>query len=148
REVLRQQEAYAGILHTMIKAAPDSAGTELPQVAEVMENFAAPVLGTSNWVRRDLIERVRLALRCGVAYIYGSSGMGKTTLVRQMLAGDGQILWAGVRNRTMREILEICRSLQQVAQNRNTPAVILDDLNPEDDPRIMENDLGRLAITV
>ena len=148
REVLRQQEAYAGILHKMIKAGPDTGETELPQVTQVVDNFAAPVLGTGTWVRRDLTERVRLALRCGVAYIYGSAGMGKTTLVRQTLEGDKQLLWAGVRDCTVREIVEICRALQHVARNRITPLVVLDDLNPEDDPRTMENGLGRLATTV
>jgi len=149
REALRRPEAYTDVLDRMVKAGLETGEGELPKVTRVADAFTAPVLGTNIWARRVLIECVQSVLSAGVAYIHGSAGMGKTTLVRQALDGEKQLLWAGFRDCGTREIVETCRALvQHVASNHVSPVVVLDDLNPKDDPRNLENDLSRLAAVI
>ncbi|NQU61941.1 MAG: hypothetical protein HQ512_12490 [Rhodospirillales bacterium] len=146
REILRQQEVYEGVLGKIIKAGIETGDAELPTVTGAVDAFTTPVLGTNIWARRNLIDRFRSALDSGVAYVDGSAGMGKTTLVRQALDGEKQLFWTNFRDRHAREIVDVCRALVQEIINKHTnPVVVLDDLNPEDDPRNLENGLGRLA---
>jgi len=147
RGALRRQEQAFDALLTQRLASRE--GEELPAVAETTEAFLAPVLSSRVWPRRSLIDRVRSALEAGIAWIDGSAGMGKTTLVRQAVNGREPLLWAGLRERTPQVIAGCCRRLvRHIAAGAEAPAVVLDDFNVEGDLRVLEEPLGRLRATV
>jgi hypothetical protein len=75
--------------------------------------------------------------------------MGKTTLVLQAVDAKKPVLWANLRDSSVRDIAEVCRVLtHQVVRAGTGPVVVLDDLNPKEDPRVLERDLGRLAASI
>jgi hypothetical protein len=150
RDAIRQSsEDSSGVFGRLVSTAIKSDGQNLPAITGAVDIFAAPVPVPNRWPRKELVQHVRAALTQGVAYVYGSAGMGKTTLVLQALDDKEHILWASLRHRPTRDIAEVCRTLmERIFGGRGRPIIVLDDLNPTGDPRILEEDLGRLATAI
>jgi hypothetical protein len=150
RTLLLQREVSSkDAIDQLIASGLDKGQGELPILTEMADAFAAPVPGRKAWPRQDLMDRVRSGVAAGVVFVDGGAGMGKTTLVRQAVEGRGPLLWAALRDRTVREVVDTCRNLnRRVASGQAEPIVVLDDLNPEGDPRGLEEDLGRLSVAV
>jgi hypothetical protein len=149
RESLRLLRGDVDVIERMLAEAIASGGGSLPQLITAPVAFAPPVPGRHLWRREPLIERVRLALAGGLVYVDGSAGMGKTTLLRQAIEDNGIVLWVELRGQSTREVTDKCRLLTQVVRKGGRGiVVVLDDLNPEDDPREVEQSLSHLAATI
>lgn len=149
RETLRRKQKCETLMEQVVNVGLKTNGTKLPSITQMADSLQPPVLGKRIWRRSNLIERIRSALSNGVAYVVGSTGMGKTTLVRLSLEDKKRILWAGLRNFTTYEMVKTIQILEQeITCDHTSPTVVLDDLNPNGDPRILENYLGRLVTTV
>jgi tetratricopeptide (TPR) repeat protein len=150
RELLRRRGVLASdAVRQLFANAADAPAADFSILTGTQEAFAPPVLNKTPLPRRNLVERVRTALASGIAFVTGGAGTGKTTLVRQAIEGRAPLLWAGLRGKTVSDIVAVCRDIsQRIATGQAPTTVILDDLNPEGDPRLLEDLLGRLAAAV
>jgi hypothetical protein len=149
REALRRRGVSSDAINRLIFKSLGEGQDELPALTEVPDEFAAPVLRSRAWHRTKLAQRVQEGLAGGLAFVDGGTGMGKTTLVRQVVEGRGPLLWAALRDKTVREVVETCRNLiRRVAIAPPQPTVVLDDLNADGDPRSLEEPLRKLSIAV
>jgi hypothetical protein len=133
---------------------PD-AGTALAlqAPAPLADRFPAPILVARRWRRENLIERIdAIAAQHGTVHVHAGVGMGKTTLVRQAVAGGKEIiLWADFRGRADASMAaSTCAELRRAVDAATTPtAVILDDFEIKTgDPRLIETEASLLAATV
>lgn len=148
RESLQQHGKFVEVIGQWV-AATAKIGAGLLRVMEGPGTFAVPVVARSVWRRQHLIDRVRSALTGGMAYLDGGVGIGKTTLLRQAIEPGQEVFWAQLRGRPDLEVAGMCSVLvHHVATAEGRPVVVLDDLNPEDDPRALERELGRLTAVI
>jgi tetratricopeptide (TPR) repeat protein len=147
RETLRRLENAGVLLEQLLANSGDSA-QPLPTIAAALDAFARPVLPLNVWPRQDLIDKVQASLNSGVIYLSGGAGQGKTTLVLQALSDRRDVFWLNLRDRTAEEIAHACRLLRQRIANVKNACVVLDDLNPADDPRILEREAGLVSAVV
>ena len=146
RESLRRREASSDAIDRLIATGLGQSLSELPALTEATDAFAAPVPRSKAWPRPELLAQIRSGLVGGLVFVDGGAGMGKTTLLLQALEDRAPVLWAALRDRTVREMADICRYLvRRVVSGPAQPHVVLDDLNPEGDPRSLEDPLRRLG---
>ncbi|WP_143195472.1 hypothetical protein [Archangium sp. Cb G35] len=125
---------------------------EFPSLSSNESRFAPPILPGDLLLREKLIESVRATLRkFGIVHVDGGTGMGKTTLVRQVVDGCTPLLWADLREPDLRErggryLPSLLHEMRVASlECEHAPCVVLDDFNCQTDPRLIEGELGRLA---
>jgi hypothetical protein len=134
--------------------APDAgAALALQAPTPLADRFPAPMLAARRWRRENLIARIdTIAAQHGTVHVHAGVGMGKTTLVRQAVEGDKEIiLWADFRGRADASMAaSTCAELRRAVDAAATPpAVILDDFEIKTgDPRLIETEASLLAATV
>lgn len=147
RETLRRLESADALLEQLLANSADPTQT-LPTIAAALDAFTQPVLPLNVWPRQDLIESVRSATASGTAYLFGGAGLGKTTLILQALGDRTDVLWLNLRDRTPEDLAHAWRLLRQRIAGVKGACVVLDDLNPADDPRILEREVGLVTAAV
>jgi hypothetical protein len=150
RQLLRRPEL---LIHEafsrLLASASDVPAAGLSILAHAPENFLPPVLRKTPLLRPHLIQQVVAALNSGVAFIAGGAGTGKTTIARQAVDDKAPLFWAALRGKSVRDIAISCRDIvQRVSAQQSAATVVLDDLNPDGDARILEDPLGQLAGTI
>lgn len=148
RDTLRGREQLTDALLETLIASQAATHQTLPEITPASDAFAPPVLTSTVWTRHALIHRVRHSMGTGVVYLTGGTGIGKTTLVLQAMEQGKTVFWAAVRDRATSEQLHTCRLLRQRMASTPSAYIVLDDLNPADDPRNLEHELGLLAAAV
>jgi tetratricopeptide (TPR) repeat protein len=148
RRYLLQQQLYSPTaINELITGG--ATAEQLPAVTDAGDAFPAPVLRTAAWRRAAFHDRIRAGLATGLVFVDGGIGMGKTTAVRQVVEGANPLLWCELRGKSLGEIVEtIPNIIQRVGADGGRPVVVLDDFNPEGDPRILEGVLGKLSVVV
>ena len=118
-------------------------------IQDTERQFTPPVNMSRLWSRPNLQSQIERAFKNGQLYVYGSSGMGKTSLILGKLRDQKGILWAALRDCEDMTIARICHLLiGKTLSAEPQLAVVLDDLNPSDDPRNLELILGQLADSI
>jgi hypothetical protein len=147
RETLRRLEHGSELVSSLLSGIID-AGQTLPSIAAALDIFEPPVAALNLWPRQSFLTRVRECLDTGIVFLAGGAGIGKTSLVLQAIDKRERVLWADLRDCTTPTILQRCRVLRARMASIQHPCVVLDDLNPTDDPRTIEHEIGQLAVTI
>lgn len=100
--------------------------------------------------RRSALEGALIAqLQTGNVFIQGGTGMGKTSLVAVIAANAPHAVWISLRDVGAAQINARLKALTAFLAVRQTPpVVVLDDLDPGSDPRLLETAAAALAWTV
>ncbi len=144
REALRGMERRNDYLETLFVDAV-STGQAIHTIASSQDMFYPPVQGKDAWPRQALIAEVRGAIDSGFVSIVGGTGFGKTTLVLHSVSGTDNLLWSNLRDRLPPDVVRLCRIIRVRVAAAQKPYVVLDDLNTEGDPRLLEQEIGLLA---
>jgi tetratricopeptide (TPR) repeat protein len=147
RETLRRLEQENALVESLF-AYTLNPGQTLPAITSALDAFTPPVSASNLWPRKALVDRVRGGFASGVVFLSGGTGIGKTSLVLHALDRHDRVLWAALRDRATSEILQACRALRARVAEGTNPCIVLDDLNPDNDPRNIEHEIGLTVAAV
>lgn len=108
-----------------------------------------PQTGRKHLSRPILESSISAALRTGTVLIHGSTGMGKTTLAMSATRDLRSAGWIDLRDLTPASIAsKLDAAAQFLVRRRLSMTIVLDDIDPTRDPRVILPALGRLMSSI
>lgn len=132
-------EQLIGLLSVL---APGGSGSTAITAASLME--APPQRPPRHFERPSLKAAITGQLAAGAVVIHGGTGMGKTDLAADVARGADRVGWVNLRDDDAASAAGRIRAAAAAASSTGSMTVVLDDLEPGDDPRPLESALAHL----
>ncbi|MDK1390018.1 hypothetical protein QN224_32385 [Sinorhizobium sp. 8-89] len=125
------------VLIDLIKQTTGSSAAQSPVTQSELAVTRPPRAPKRRFARPDFEAEIAKAVAAGAAQIHGSTGTGKTMLAAAAVAAFGAAVgWIDLRDLPPAAALARLRAAANHVESRETKmTIILDDLDPSDDPR-------------